>query len=76
MESAGAESIGRRRFGGFPQCRQINFAFCDDGRQAKIANYAFTTMVPNLGMVEYRDGKSFCIADLPGIIEGAAEGKG
>jgi GTP-binding protein len=42
----------------------------------KIADYAFTTITPNLGMVEYRDGKSFCIADLPGIIEGAAEGKG
>src|SRR6476469_625646 len=42
----------------------------------KIASYSFTTITPNLGMVEYRDGKSFCIADLPGIIEGAAEGKG
>jgi GTP-binding protein len=42
----------------------------------KIANYAFTTLIPQLGMVEYRDRKSFCIADLPGIIEGAAEGKG
>ena len=42
----------------------------------KIANYAFTTLTPQLGMVEYRDNRSFCIADLPGIIEGAAEGKG
>lgn len=42
----------------------------------KIANYAFTTLTPNLGIVDYRDHKSFCIADLPGIIEGAAEGKG
>ena len=61
---------------GFPNAGKSTLLSVITAAKPKIASYAFTTITPNLGMVEYRDGKSFCIADLPGIIEGAAEGRG